>query len=90
MKRRYAMGEKKTKDSFPKFSNLLCGEICDCKTQSKYGNIKRLEVAMISDIRECIKPISYVKSNAADMMNFVNDRKKNGHKQKHRCHARRI
>ena len=45
---------------------------------------------MISDIRECIKPISYVKSNAADMMNFVNDRKKNGHKQKHRCHARRI
>lgn len=30
---------------------------------------------MISDIRECIKPISYVKSNAADMMNFVNDRK---------------
>ena len=30
---------------------------------------------MISDIRECIKPISYVKSNAADIMKFVNDRK---------------
>lgn len=30
---------------------------------------------MITDIHECIKPISYVKSNAAEMMNFVNERK---------------
>ncbi|MGN0738980.1 MAG: type II toxin-antitoxin system Phd/YefM family antitoxin [Treponema sp.] len=30
---------------------------------------------MITNINECIKPISYVKTNAADMMNFVNDRK---------------
>lgn len=30
---------------------------------------------MITDIQECIKPISYVKSNAAEMMNFVNERK---------------
>ena len=30
---------------------------------------------MITNIQECIKPISYVKTNAADMMNFVNDRK---------------
>ena len=76
MKLRYAMGEKtETPSQNFQIGLLLCGEICDCKTQSKYGNIKRLEAAMISDIRECIKPISYVKSNAADMMNFVNDRK---------------
>ena len=86
----WAKKKQKTPSQNFQIGLLLCGEICDCKTQSKYGNIKRLEVAMISDIRECIKPISYVKSNAADMMNFVNDRKKNGHKQKHRCHARRI
>ncbi len=30
---------------------------------------------MITDIQECIKPISYVKTNAADMMNFVNEKK---------------
>ena len=30
---------------------------------------------MIPNIQECIKPISYIKTNAADMMNFVNDRK---------------
>lgn len=30
---------------------------------------------MIANIQECIKPISYIKTNAADMMNFVNDRK---------------
>ena len=30
---------------------------------------------MIANIQECIKPISYVKTNAADMMNFVNDRR---------------
>ena len=30
---------------------------------------------MITNIQECIKPISYIKTNAADMMNFVNDRK---------------
>ena len=30
---------------------------------------------MITNVQECIKPISYVKTNAADMMNFVNDRK---------------
>ena len=30
---------------------------------------------MITNIQACIKPISYVKTNAADMMNFVNDRK---------------
>lgn len=27
------------------------------------------------NVQECIKPISYVKTNAADMMNFVNDKK---------------
>lgn len=30
---------------------------------------------MIANVRECIKPISYIKSNAAEMMNFVNERK---------------
>ena len=30
---------------------------------------------MITNVKECIKPISYIKTNAADMMNFVNDRK---------------
>lgn len=30
---------------------------------------------MITNVQECIKPISYVKTNAAEMMNFVNDRK---------------
>ena len=30
---------------------------------------------MITNVQECIKPISYVKTNAADMMNFVNDNK---------------
>ena len=30
---------------------------------------------MITNVQECIKPISYIKTNAADMMNFVNDRK---------------
>ena len=30
---------------------------------------------MIPNIQECIKPISYIKTNAADMMKFVNDRK---------------
>ena len=30
---------------------------------------------MITNIQECIKPISYVKTNAADMMNFVNEKK---------------
>ena len=45
------------------------------KYQSKYGNIKRLETRIITNVQECIKPISYIKTNAADMMNFVNDRK---------------
>ena len=31
---------------------------------------------MITDVQECIKPISYIKSNAADMMNFVNEKKR--------------
>ncbi|UTC66410.1 MULTISPECIES: type II toxin-antitoxin system Phd/YefM family antitoxin [unclassified Treponema] len=30
---------------------------------------------MLTNVQECIKPISYVKTNAADMMNFVNERK---------------
>ena len=30
---------------------------------------------MITNVQECIKPISYIKTNAADMMNFVNDKK---------------
>ena len=30
---------------------------------------------MMTNVLECIKPISYVKTNAADMMNFVNDRR---------------
>ena len=30
---------------------------------------------MITNVQECIKPIFYVKTNAADMMNFVNDKK---------------
>lgn len=30
---------------------------------------------MVTNIQECIKPISYIKTNAADMMNFVNDRR---------------
>ena len=30
---------------------------------------------MIANVRESIKPISYIKTHAADMMNFVNDRK---------------
>jgi len=45
------------------------------KHQSKYGNIKRLEACMSTNVQECIKPISYIKTNAADMINFVNDRK---------------
>ena len=43
--------------------------------KSGYCTIKGLEKTMIANIQECIKPISYVKTNAADMMNFVNDRK---------------
>ena len=31
---------------------------------------------MITNVQECIKPISYIKTNAADMMNFVNDKKR--------------
>lgn len=30
---------------------------------------------MITNIKECVKPISYIKTNAADMMAFVNERK---------------
>ena len=30
---------------------------------------------MMTNVKECIKPISYIKTNAADMMNFVNERK---------------
>lgn len=30
---------------------------------------------MITNLAECIKPISYVKTNAADMMTFVNEKK---------------
>lgn len=30
---------------------------------------------MITNVQECIKPISYIKTNAADMMKFVNDKK---------------
>lgn len=30
---------------------------------------------MITNVAECIKPISYVKTNAADMMTFVNEKK---------------
>ena len=30
---------------------------------------------MIPNVQECIKPISYIKSNTAEMMSFVNDRK---------------
>ena len=30
---------------------------------------------MITNVKECIKPISYIKTNAADMMNFVNEKK---------------
>lgn len=30
---------------------------------------------MIANIKECIKPISYIKTNAAEMMSFVNERK---------------
>ena len=30
---------------------------------------------MITHVQECIKPIFYIKTNAADMMNFVNERK---------------
>jgi len=45
------------------------------QNQSKYSNIKRLANDMITNIQECIKPISYVKTNAAEMMNFVNDKK---------------
>ena len=30
---------------------------------------------MITNVQECIKPISYVKTNAADMMSFVNEKK---------------
>ena len=30
---------------------------------------------MITNVQECIKPISYIETNAADMMNFVNDKK---------------
>lgn len=30
---------------------------------------------MTTNVKECIKPISYIKTNAADMMAFVNERK---------------
>ena len=30
---------------------------------------------MITNVQECIKPISYIKTNSADMMNFVNESK---------------
>ncbi|MGP1439001.1 MAG: type II toxin-antitoxin system Phd/YefM family antitoxin [Treponema sp.] len=30
---------------------------------------------MITNVQECIKPISYIKTNANDMMNFVNERR---------------
>ena len=30
---------------------------------------------MITNVQECIKPISYIKTNAADMMNFINEKK---------------
>ncbi len=30
---------------------------------------------MITNVNECIKPVSYVKTHAADMMDFVNESK---------------
>ena len=29
----------------------------------------------ITNLGECIKPVTYMKTNAVDMMSFVNDRK---------------
>ena len=34
---------------------------------------------MMTNVKECIKPISYIKTHAADMMNFVNERKERAH-----------
>ena len=30
---------------------------------------------MLPNLKECIKPISYIKTNAADMMSFVNEKR---------------
>ena len=43
--------------------------------QSLYGIILRLEDVMNVNLKDSIKPISYIKTNAADMMKFINDNK---------------
>jgi prevent-host-death family protein len=43
--------------------------------KSKYGILKILEDIMAINLKENIKPISYIKTNAAEMMKYVNDQK---------------
>jgi len=44
-------------------------------SKAEYGIIKGLEANMAVNLKEDIKPISYIKTNAADMMKYVNEHK---------------
>ena len=43
--------------------------------KSEYGILNVLEDIMAFNLRDNVKPISYVKTNAAEMMNYVNERR---------------
>jgi len=45
----------------------------DLTKESFNGIFKGLEVNMLVNLKEDIKPISYIKTNAADMMKYVSD-----------------
>ena len=43
--------------------------------KSEFGILYVLEDKMAFNLRENVKPISYVKTNAAEMLNYVNERR---------------
>jgi prevent-host-death family protein len=43
--------------------------------KTEYGTLNELEDNMALNLRDNVKPISYVKTNAAEMMNYVNERR---------------
>ena len=48
----------------------------DLTNQSIGSTLKGLEDSMSVNLKDNIKPISYIKTNAADMMKYVNEHKK--------------
>jgi prevent-host-death family protein len=43
--------------------------------ETKYGTLNEPEDNMALNLRDNVKPISYFKANAAEMMNYVNERR---------------